>query len=153
MPDEAEEGDHGDAFEAKGPAPFPGGLSPRALWDLKRVLIIKVSHVGQHKFAGNVIVSRWLSNYFPSSASSGHGAFFLPRLHPHLGGDESPFASPLKLGRRLLRATEIGPTPALDIPCLSSTVRKSFQRLICPLCRSILPRGSRSGTVVSLHTR
>jgi len=35
---------------------FPGGLSPRTLWDLKRVLITKTSHVGGHKYAGNVII-------------------------------------------------------------------------------------------------
>ncbi|KAF9653407.1 hypothetical protein BDM02DRAFT_3087627 [Thelephora ganbajun] len=33
-----------------------GGISPRTLLDLKRVLIIRNSHVGQHKFAGNVII-------------------------------------------------------------------------------------------------
>ena len=56
---EAEEGANG-VPKLKGPTPFPGGLSPRALWDLKRVLITKTSHMGGHKFAGNVIVSQQL---------------------------------------------------------------------------------------------
>ena len=56
---EAEE-DASGVPKLKGPTPFPGGLSPRALWDLKRVLITKTSHMGGHKFAGNVIVSQQL---------------------------------------------------------------------------------------------
>jgi len=51
-----EEEDSDGVPKSKGPAPFPGNISPRKLWDLKRALIIKTSHVGQHKFAGNVII-------------------------------------------------------------------------------------------------
>jgi len=56
-PEEGEEEDPDGATKPNGPAPFPGGISPHTLWGLKRVLIVKSSHVGQHKFAGNVIVS------------------------------------------------------------------------------------------------
>ena len=57
-PEEGEgEEDPDDVPKPKGPAPFPGNISPRMLWDLKRALILKNSHVGGHKFAGNVIVS------------------------------------------------------------------------------------------------
>lgn len=52
-----EEADSDGVPKSKGPAPFPGNISPRKLWDLKRALIIKTSHIGGHKFAGNVIVS------------------------------------------------------------------------------------------------
>lgn len=56
-PEEGEEEDSDDTPKSNRPAPFPGNISPRMLWDLKRALIIKNSHVGQHKYAGNVIVS------------------------------------------------------------------------------------------------
>jgi len=52
-----EEGDSDRAPESKEPAPFPGNISPQMLWGLKRVLILKNSHIGGHKYAGNVIVS------------------------------------------------------------------------------------------------
>ena len=58
---EGEGGEEEDAdgvpSKSKAPAPFPGNISRRKLWDLKRALIIKSSHIGGHKFAGNVIVS------------------------------------------------------------------------------------------------
>lgn len=56
-PDKSEDEDGDGDPKANGPAPFPGGLSPRMLWGLKRVLITKTSHIGGHKYAGNVIVS------------------------------------------------------------------------------------------------
>jgi len=46
-----------DDLPEPGPAQFPGNISPRMLWDLKRALVIKNSHIGGHKYAGNVIVS------------------------------------------------------------------------------------------------
>ena len=58
---EGDEDDSDGVPKSKGPAPFPGNISPRMLWDLKRALIVKTSHVGQHKFAGNVIVSELAS--------------------------------------------------------------------------------------------
>jgi len=54
---EAEEDASDGVSKSKGPAPFPGNISPRMLWDLKRALIIKISHIGGHKYTGNVIVS------------------------------------------------------------------------------------------------
>ena len=58
---EGEEDDSDGTPKSKGPTPFPGNISPRMLWDLKRALIVKTSHVGQHKFAGNAIVSELAS--------------------------------------------------------------------------------------------
>ena len=61
--------------EPKGPAQFPGNISPRMLWNLKRALVLKNSHIGGHKYAGNVIVSEhlfldlfWLGPFSLSSA-------------------------------------------------------------------------------------
>ena len=60
--EQEKEEDPDDVPEPKGPAQFPGNISPHMLWDLKRALILKNSHIGGHKFAGNVIVSeRFLS--------------------------------------------------------------------------------------------
>ena len=76
--EEGEEEDSEDVPKPKGPAPFPGNISPRMLWDLKRALIVKTSHVGQHKFAGNVIVSKrflCLTNF-----GSGASTFFYSHL-------------------------------------------------------------------------
>lgn len=54
---EAEEDGSDGGSKSEGPAPFPGNISPRTLWDLKRALIVKISHIGGHKYTGNVIVS------------------------------------------------------------------------------------------------
>lgn len=54
--DKAEEEEADSISKPEGPAPFPGGLSPRTLWGLKRVLITKTSHVGGHKYSGNLII-------------------------------------------------------------------------------------------------
>ena len=56
---EAEEDGSDGGSKSKGPAPFPGNISPRTLWDLRRALIVKTSHIGGHKYTGNVIVSEF----------------------------------------------------------------------------------------------
>ena len=62
---DSEEEENSDSVpEPKTPATFPGNISPRTLWDLKRALILKNSHVGGHKYAGNVIVSETLPFFF-----------------------------------------------------------------------------------------
>ena len=60
---EAGDGETNGALAANRQAPFSD--SPRRLWELKRVLITKTSHIGGHKFAGNVIVSQWLLETSP----------------------------------------------------------------------------------------
>ena len=73
--EQIKEEDPDDVPEPKGPAQFPGNISPRMLWNLKRALILKNSHIGGHKYAGNVIVSEhlfldlfWLGHVSLSSA-------------------------------------------------------------------------------------
>lgn len=61
---DSEEENSDSVPEPKTPATFPGNISPRTLWDLKRALILKNSHVGGHKYAGNVIVSETLPFFF-----------------------------------------------------------------------------------------
>lgn len=81
---EGEEDDSDGIPQSKGPAPFPGNISPRMLWDLKRALIVKTSHVGQHKFAGNVIVSGLVSFALTNdvlSASSASFSAWIPILN------------------------------------------------------------------------
>lgn len=56
--DEVEDEGADEVPKANGLTPFPGDLSPRKLWELKRVLIIKTSHFGGHALAGNVVVSQ-----------------------------------------------------------------------------------------------
>lgn len=56
-PEQVDEETPDDIPEPKGPAPFPGNISPRMLWDLKRALVLKNSHIGGHKYSGNVVVS------------------------------------------------------------------------------------------------
>lgn len=87
---EEEEDSDGVPSKSKGPAPFPGNISPRKLWDLKRALIIKNSHIGGHKFAGNVIVSeqpRFCYLAIHGIACAFSFRFFAPRA---LGLDTDP---------------------------------------------------------------
>lgn len=87
-PNEAGEEEADSISNHEGPAPFPGGLSPRTLWGLKRVLITKTSHIGGHKYSGNVIVSstNFPNFIFPTCTSSWLGRVFLPLC----GGKETP---------------------------------------------------------------
>ena len=137
--EEDEEEDTEGVSKAKGPAPFPGGLSPRTLWNLKRVLITKTSHVGGHKFSGNVIVSRrpLFKSLYPAGTSSGYtSAFFSPLYAP--GGMK---ARPHLPQGTFHRHTHLGPTSPSSV---QSGIRRCWRTRIVliswnPLERSPFP--------------